>query len=75
MGVGENLIRIPVGVESIEDIKPDCVRGLQALSDAVNGRQYFQLTSTLSDRVIPEITTGALLEQIGFNHDGTKCFV
>ena len=24
MGVGANLIRIPVGMESIEDIKPDC---------------------------------------------------
>ena len=43
MGVGENLIRIPVGMESIEDIKPDCERGLQALSDAVNGRQYFSI--------------------------------
>jgi O-succinylhomoserine sulfhydrylase len=32
MGIGENLIRISVGLESVEDIKTDCERGFQALS-------------------------------------------
>jgi O-succinylhomoserine sulfhydrylase len=32
MGIGENLIRISVGLESVEDIKMDCERGFQALS-------------------------------------------
>ena len=31
MGIGENLIRIAVGLESVEDLKADCRRGFAAL--------------------------------------------
>jgi cystathionine beta-lyase/cystathionine gamma-synthase len=32
MGIGENLIRIAVGLESVEDLKADCCRGFAGLT-------------------------------------------
>jgi len=34
MGISENLIRIAVGLESVEDLKADCQRGFEAISRA-----------------------------------------
>ena len=36
-GITENLVRISVGIEAVEDLKTDLARGLQALQNASNG--------------------------------------